>query len=69
MTRRTLAASDPRVPGGVYHCSFWRKDYEVLAMWTPHDADILWFQVMWSDGEVTVHCTPWDGSDSVVSVP
>ena len=58
----------PQVPGGRYLCGYWQEEYTVLAMWSQVDGRQRWIRVMWADGRVGSHCTPWDArSDRVVA--
>ena len=48
----------PRVVGGCYYSGYWRKEYKVEEVDISDVTPVL--TVRWQDGEVTVHCTPWE---------
>jgi len=51
--------TDPRVEGGRYYSGYWRMEYVVLAL-SPVVEHRRPVSVLWADGTVTHHCTPWD---------
>lgn len=59
MTRHHAAqVLGPRVVGGCYYSGYWHKEYKVVEV--KAESGVPWMIVRWQDGEVTVHCTPWE---------
>lgn len=63
--RKPSIPVDPRVVGGRYWCSYWGKEYVVLAI-SPIVEPFRFVSVQWEDGTVTHHSTPWDKRDRIV---
>lgn len=56
----------PQKVGGEYFCGYWQLRYTV----TKIAEDFSTVTVLWEDGRVTTHKTPWDARrDKIVSQP
>lgn len=57
-------STDPRLPGEVWHDSYWGSDYEVLTVWSVLETGWRWMACRTlGEDRVRTHCTPLNGGD------
>jgi hypothetical protein len=68
MSTSAATPTDPRVPGGRYHCFYWGIDYTVDAIRFGPNGSLESITVTDNDGSRT-HATAWDRRDAIVFDP